>query len=505
MRSRWKIVIGVVVALAILLTLNTIAIDNQTKGAEVTVRGGKILKLAGGDIQVMEVGPTASSQGASATGDSGGAGIRPGAVGTSKSSGQRSAAPPIVLIHCYTCAIDWWDGMIPLLSRTHRVVAIDLLGHGGSEKPSSGYGMEQQASLVAQALNKLGVEGAVVVGHSLGAAVATELAAQYRQLVDRLVIIDEAPDSSFGDVGTMAKLSYQPVLGQAMWRVLPDGAIKDGLSEAFAPGYDVPDRFVDDLKRMTYTSYKASYDDEKDYTDERPLNERIRAALVPALVIFGSEDQIYDAKRAIAAYAGIPGVRTALVHGAGHSPNVEKPAQTAKLVLGFARPTALPTLPPEKPPLGKHPPRRAGGGGGGPGSPAGQVTATCDDAIIGSGQPDYRKRSTTAGAFSLFGGGRDFSNASRQGQVFVAKMPAIVAGHAGVTVTVSASDQGRARLVYGSLHSPRNLGDGATTVVFKPCGDKPRTVYPGGMVLADRRPVKLQVKSSGRTSSLTVG
>src|SRR6478735_6817040 len=197
MSRRWKILIGVVVALAILLTLNTIAIDNQTKGAEVTVKGGRILKLAGGDIQVMDIQPAASSA------------SRPGAAGSQAGSGQRASEPPIVLIHCYTCAIDWWDGMIPLLSRTHRVVAIDLLGHGGSEKPDSGYRIEQQASLVAQALNQLGVEGAVVVGHSLGAAVATELAAQSRQLVDRLVVIDEAPDSSFGDLGTMAQLSYQ--------------------------------------------------------------------------------------------------------------------------------------------------------------------------------------------------------------------------------------------------------------------------------------------------------
>src|SRR5690349_739941 len=101
MRRRWKILIGVVVVLAILLTLNTIAIDNQTKGAEVTVRGGRILKLAGGDIQVMDTGPAKPT---------------PASAG-----GARTVQPPIVLIHCYTCAIDWWDGMIPLLSRTHRV------------------------------------------------------------------------------------------------------------------------------------------------------------------------------------------------------------------------------------------------------------------------------------------------------------------------------------------------------------------------------------------------
>jgi len=487
MRRRWKILIGVVVALAVLLTLNTIAVDNQTKGAEVTVKGGKILKLPGGDIQVLDINPAASSA------------SRPGAAGSQQGS---TSEPPIVLIHCYTCAIDWWEGMIPLLSRTHRVVAIDLLGHGGSEKPASGYGMEQQAALVAQALDRLGVEGAVVVGHSLGGAVATALAGESRELVDRLVIIDEAPDSSFGDLGTLAQLSYRPVLGEAIWRLLPDAAIKDGLSEAFAPGYDVPEAFVDDLQRMTYTSYKASQDDGKDYTDQKPLNQRIRDALVPTLVIFGAEDQILNAREALSAYADLPGARTALIQGAGHSPNVEKPAQTARLILGFAKPTALPKLPPEKPPLGKHAPRRAGGGEA---RTAKQVTATCSNAIIGSGPADYRRRSVTTGTFSLFGGGRNFANASPQGQVLVAKVPAVVAGHGAVTVSVRPGDRGRVGLIYGPLHSARRLDDGAASVLFKPCGDKPRTVYPGGFVMTSRRAVTLQVKSGGRTRSLTIG
>src|SRR5687767_1053578 len=128
MRRGWKIAIGIAVALVILLTLNTIAVDHETKGAEVTVRGGEILELAGGDVQVLDVGPRSAS--------------------------------PIVLIHCYTCAIDWWDAMLPQLRRGHRVVAIDLLGHGGSEKPGSGYEIENQASLVAQALSRLGVRRA---------------------------------------------------------------------------------------------------------------------------------------------------------------------------------------------------------------------------------------------------------------------------------------------------------------------------------------------------------
>ena len=56
---------------------------------------------------------------------------------------------------------------------------------------------------------------------------------------------------------------------------------------------------------------------------------------MPLLVIFGSEDQIYDEDEALSAYGKIPGAETDLIDGAGHSPNVEKPAQAAALVLAF--------------------------------------------------------------------------------------------------------------------------------------------------------------------------
>jgi len=307
MRRGWKILIGVAAALAVLLAVNTVVTNQQTKSAGVTVKGGEILALSGGDVQILDVGP-------------------------------RGAAP-IVLLHCYTCAIDWWEQMIPLLERRHRVVAIDLLGHGGSEKPRSGYAIEEQGALVAEALSRLEVTGATVVGHSLGGSVATALAEQSPDLVRGIVILDMAPDDSYGDVGFLAKLGYVPVLGQAIWRVVPDAAVEEGLSEAFAPDFDVPDEFVEDYRRMTYSSYSEAGDDE--YSDDQPLDERLGAVGVPLLVIFGSEDQIYDAREALRAYAEVPRAETELIQGAGHSPNVERPAQTARLVLEFAKPARV--------------------------------------------------------------------------------------------------------------------------------------------------------------------
>jgi hypothetical protein len=123
---RWKVLIGLLAGLAVLLVINTIVIDGQTKDAEVTVEGGQILQLPGGDAQVVSEGPTAVDRG--------------------------QAGVPIVLVHCYACSLHWWDRLTPILAERHRVIRVDLLGHGGSAKPKSGYEIDQQAALVAAAL-----------------------------------------------------------------------------------------------------------------------------------------------------------------------------------------------------------------------------------------------------------------------------------------------------------------------------------------------------------------
>jgi pimeloyl-ACP methyl ester carboxylesterase len=308
----WKIGLVALAALVMLLAINALLVDGRTESAQKSVPGGRILHLPGGEMQIVEGGPRDGK--------------------------------PIVLLHCFTCAIDWWDGMRPRLEADHRVVAVDLLGHGGSEKPDAGYTPENQAKLVAEALKELGVRDAEIIGHSLGGAVAVALAQQDPQLVDRVTIVDMPPDNSYGDLGFIAGLAFEPVLGEALWRIKPDFSIKDGLGVAFAPGFDVPDAFVDDVKRMTYTAYDESPTGNEDFIGEESLDRRMQATGKPLLVLMGAEEQIVnDPQRALDQYAsGDPGARTQLVAGAGHSPNVEKPAQTARLVLEFAKTTPKP-------------------------------------------------------------------------------------------------------------------------------------------------------------------
>ncbi len=222
--------------------------------------------------------------------------------------------------------------MLPALSRRHRVVAVDLLGHDGSEKPASGYSIPDQAEAVGEALERLHISHAEVVGHSLGGPVTLALAERSPQIVDRMVLIDSIPDDSYGSVGLIGELPFKPVLGELLWRIKPDFSIKDGLKVAFAPGYDVPDAFVDDVKRMTYSSYSGSHGAFDSYTGEKALPQRAAAVAKPTLAMFGAEEQIAnDPRKALAAYrAADPGIETKLIAGAGHSPNVEKPAETAQ-------------------------------------------------------------------------------------------------------------------------------------------------------------------------------
>jgi pimeloyl-ACP methyl ester carboxylesterase len=327
-RLGWKILIGVVVVLAVLLAVNTIVVDKETKGAEITAEGAEILRLPGGEVQVTDSGEP----------------------------GEGDAGPPIVLLHCYDCSLHWWDAMLPALEERHRVIRMDLLGHGGSQKPRSGYGIEEQAGLVASALNQLDVQGTVVVGHSLGGTVAVALADQASQLVDRVVIVDQAPNNDFGDTTLLDRLARVPVIGEAMWRVKVDALVEEGFEVAFAPGFDVadgftdPDQVVKDNEAMTYTSFDTIPDAEDDYSEAVPLDVRMRNTAVPLMVIFGTEDQVYDADEALAAYRDVPGARVAAIEGAGHSPNVESPEETAALIEEFAADAGDDTA--ERPPRG---------------------------------------------------------------------------------------------------------------------------------------------------------
>jgi pimeloyl-ACP methyl ester carboxylesterase len=301
---RWVLLVVLValVVLAALLTLNTIVTDNETKGANADI--GRILNLPGGDIQVREDGARGK--------------------------------PTIVMLHGLAASMHWWTPTEQRLAPTFHVIRIDLLGHGGSEKPEGGYSMPNQAKLVAQALAELDVRRAVIAGHSMGGMVATALAELKPSLVDGIVLISTPPDSDAAHLPFLARLGFVPVLGEAIWRVVPDSAVRTSLEKAVGDGVDVPDQFVADLNRMTYSSYDGSHEGSDDFQDDKSVVDRLVALHKPLLVLYGEQDElVHPGSRE--QYRKVPGAIVNAIRDTGHSAMYEKPEVVAPIMSVFAR------------------------------------------------------------------------------------------------------------------------------------------------------------------------
>jgi cis-3-alkyl-4-acyloxetan-2-one decarboxylase len=104
---------------------------------------------------------------------------------------QAGSGPPIVLLHGMAASRRYWEGLIPDLSKSHRVIAIDLLGFGLSPKPKNvTYNSETHINAILDTLNHLGITGPfILVGHSMGALLALKFARRYPEKVNKLTLV----------------------------------------------------------------------------------------------------------------------------------------------------------------------------------------------------------------------------------------------------------------------------------------------------------------------------
>lgn len=96
----------------------------------------------------------------------------------------------VLCIHGLTANCRCWDGIGRPLSAALRVVAVDLRGRGGSGKPATGYSLLHHVADIRCLMDELGIEDAVLMGHSLGAFIALAFAARFPERTDRLILMD---------------------------------------------------------------------------------------------------------------------------------------------------------------------------------------------------------------------------------------------------------------------------------------------------------------------------
>jgi pimeloyl-ACP methyl ester carboxylesterase len=244
-------------------------------------------------------------------------------------------APPLLLIHGSGASGRTWGPVVPALADHHRVVRVDLPGHGQSPPPPS-YDVPAQAGRVAALLDELGLRQVTAAGHSSGGYLATALAEQRPDLVSSLALVSSgpSPDALLRQPALLRALSAPP-LGRLVWSLRSDAMIRKAMAATFAGPVDVPDDVVADLRGITYRTFSTVLRRNTEYLMERSVPERLTALGVPVLVIFGAADPRWDPASAHQ-YDAVPDVRVEQLPGVGHVPMLEAPAATSKLLLGFA-------------------------------------------------------------------------------------------------------------------------------------------------------------------------
>jgi pimeloyl-ACP methyl ester carboxylesterase len=122
---------------------------------------------------------------------------------------QGEGKPALVFVHGWTCDRSFFAPQVKHFTQRHRVVAVDLRGHGESDKPQGEYPIAAYADDIAYLIEHLSLGQVVAVGHSMGGLAVLQLAAAYPDGVTAIVMVDPAPFVSSPDrrSGTEAMLA----------------------------------------------------------------------------------------------------------------------------------------------------------------------------------------------------------------------------------------------------------------------------------------------------------
>jgi 3-oxoadipate enol-lactonase/4-carboxymuconolactone decarboxylase len=235
-------------------------------------------------------------------------------------------APVLVLAPSLGSTLEMWEAQLPALTRAFRVVRIDLRGHGGSPAPPGPYTLAELGWDVLGLLDHLGIRRASVAGVSLGGTISMWLAANAPERIDRIVPICTsarfgAPESWQERADLVRSSGTEAIADAVLARWLtPAGAGADPQRVARMRGW---------LEGTPNEGYAACCEAIRD----ADLLGELATIRAPTLVIAGLEDPATPPEHAVQIAAGVPGARMAVVPGAAHLANIERPEEVASLML----------------------------------------------------------------------------------------------------------------------------------------------------------------------------
>ena len=246
---------------------------------------------------------------------------------------EAGAGPTLMLVHGLSASHDIWEHVVDEFSDRYHVVALDLPGHGESDKPDAPYTIDFYAGVVRTLARELGIEQAIVVGSSLGGKIAIELACWYPRFVRALILSAPAAEYARGlrPFGKAIQALSRPVV----MRIALERALEQTFHDRLRMGH---------LTRQKLLRARLDADDFPAFA--RAVARSVGGVLAaetqplaritqPVLAVWGRQDRIVPARRALELMRGIPHAELRLIDACGHVAMLEQPGEFNRYVDEF--------------------------------------------------------------------------------------------------------------------------------------------------------------------------
>jgi len=257
-----------------------------------------------------------------------------------------AAGPPVVLLHGLSSSMGFWEYQVPELAREHRVLAVDLPGFGASGRPDAPYTPPWYAAMVTGWMDHLGLDRAVLVGHSMGGQIALTVALDQPERVERLVLSAPAGIETFG-AGAAAWMKDWWTEDRALHAT--EAELRATFETLVFNRSDAgTERLLEERVRMTGTEAfrGTSVAVSRSIAGmlDHPVASRLPSVAAPTLIVYGSNDRMIPnpvftggrtARIARKGADAIPGSRLVMVPGAGHTVHHDAPRAFNDAVSSF--------------------------------------------------------------------------------------------------------------------------------------------------------------------------
>ena len=254
-----------------------------------------------------------------------------------------AANPTLILIHGYTASTYVWQTVAPMLAdENFHVVAVDLLGFGFSEKPAwFEYSIVSQARMIERFMDRIGIGRAILVGSSYGGAVASTVALDYRERVEKLVLVDAVCNDE-AKQNVLLRLVSMRGVGEILSPFLIDSRrfLKLRMRRTIAPvnHHLITKERIEAVHRplRAKNAHHSVLASARNWNANR-IEDDAYLINQPTLIIWGEDDNVIPVRNGEKLYDSILNSRLVVLKDCGHIPQEEKPERFVELVSEFCR------------------------------------------------------------------------------------------------------------------------------------------------------------------------